>query len=266
MNRPSNAGWKKLAHSPNDLTAHRFAARDGIELAWHEMGQGRPLLLIHGYFSNAQVNWVRYGHAVLLAEAGFRVIMPDLRAHGESGKPHDPAAYPPDVLADDGFALIEHLGLTDYDLAGYSLGGRTAVRMLAKGARPRRAVLCGMGLDGILNTQGRGGYFSRVLNNLGSFERGSSEWMTEAFLKTTRGDPQALLLILNTFVDTTRAELESIACPVLVVTGEDDDDNGSGEALAKAIPGAKFSSIPGNHMSAVTKPELGREIAAFLSA
>lgn len=229
------------------------------------MGEGRPLVLIHGYFSNAEVNWIRYGHATRIADEGFRVIMPDLRAHGESDKPHDPALYKPDVLADDGFDLIAHLGLTDYDLAGYSLGGRTVVRMLARGAKPRRAVLSGMGLDGILDTQGRGGYFRNVLTNLGSFPRGSSEWMTEAFLKTTGGDPKALLNVLSTFQDTTREELASIAVPVLVVTGEDDDDNGSGEALAEAIPGARFQSVPGNHMSAVVKPELGEAIAGFLA-
>lgn len=245
-------------------TIQQFTASDGVELAWHELGEGRPLVLIHGYFSNAQVNWIRYGHAARLADAGFRVIMPDLRAHGESGKPHDPAFYPPDILAQDGFDLIRHLGLTDYDLAGYSLGGRTSVRMLVRGARPGRAVLCGMGLDGIVDTQGRGGYFRNVLTNLGSFERGSSEWMTEAFLKTTGGDPEALRLILDTFVDTSRADLAAIDLPVRVVTGAEDDDNGSGEALAEAIPGAEFRAIPGNHMSAVVKPELGEAIADFL--
>lgn len=248
-------------------TIRHFSASDGVDLAWRELGDaaGRPLVLIHGYVSNAEVNWIRYGHARLLAEAGFRVIMPDLRAHGDSGKPHDPARYPPDILAEDGFALVRHLGLADYDLAGYSLGGRTAVRMLVKGARPARAVLSGMGLEGILNTEGRGGYFRSVLTRLGTFERGSSEWMTEAFLKTTAGDPQALLLILDTFVDTSRAELAAIDLPVLVVTGVEDDDNGSGVALAEAIPGGRFQSIPGNHMSAVTKPELGRAIRDFLS-
>ena len=249
-----------------EVPVQHFAARDGVSLAWREMGEGRPLVLIHGYFSNAFVNWIRYGHARLIADAGFRVIMPDLRGHGESDKPHDPACYKPDVLADDAFDLVGHLGLTDYDLAGYSLGGRTAVRMLATGATPRRAVLSGMGLDGILNTQGRGGYFRHVLANLGSFERGSSEWMTEAFLKTTGGDPEALLLILDTFVDTSREELAAIDLPVLVVTGEEDDDNGSGEALAEAIPGARFQSVPGNHMSAVIKPELGRAISDFLAS
>ncbi|POA49029.1 alpha/beta hydrolase, partial [Pseudomonas sp. GW460-R15] len=84
--------------------------------------------------------WIKYGHVARIAESGFRVIMPDLRAHGDSAKPHEAAAYPPDVLMRDGFALIAHLGLTDYDLAGYSLGGRTSMRMLANGATPRRAV------------------------------------------------------------------------------------------------------------------------------
>ena len=255
-----------MASSPADLPIRHFTTRDGTRLAWRETGQGRPLVLIHGYFSNAFVNWIRYGHAATIAAAGFRVIMPDLRAHGDSDKPHDPAAYKPDVLADDGFDLVAHLGLTDYDLAGYSLGGRTAVRMLARGAKPRRAVLCGMGLDGILDTRGRGGYFRHVLTHLGSFPRGSSEWMTEAFLKTTGGDPEALLLILNTFADTNREALAAIGLPVLVVTGSEDDDNGSGAALADAIPDARFVEVPGNHMSAVTKPDLGRAIADFLAA
>lgn len=249
-----------------DLPIHRFVARDGVQLAWRELGEGRPLLLIHGFFSNAFTNWIRYGHARLIADAGFRVIMPDLRAHGDSGKPHDPARYQPDVLVEDALDLLAHLGIADYDLAGYSLGGRTALRMLVHGARPRRAVLAGMGLDGIIDTQGRGAYFRHVLSNLGSFPRGSSEWMTEAFLKTTGGDPQALLLILDTFTDTSHEQLAAIGTPVLVLLGEEDDDNGSGEALADAIPGARFATVAGNHMSAVLKPELGRAIVGFLGA
>lgn len=248
-----------------EIKTHIVSAKDGVPLAVHELGGGRPLLLIHGYFSNAEINWVKYGHAKRLAEAGFRVLMPDLRAHGQSGKPHDPAFYPSDVLAEDGFVVLEHFGLTDYDLAGYSLGGRTSIRMMVKGATPRRAVLCGMGFQGILDTQGRGAYFRNVLTHLGSFERGSSEWMTEAFLKTSGGDPVALLRILDTFVDTHREDLEAINIPVRVVTGTEDDDNGSGAALAEVLPDAEFVEIPGNHMSAVVKPELGAAIAEFLA-
>jgi pimeloyl-ACP methyl ester carboxylesterase len=253
-----------LASFPTET--HRFASFDGVELAWTEMGEGRPVVLIHGYFSNAHINWIRYGHAEKVAAKGFRVIMPDLRGHGESAKPHDPAAYPADALMRDGLALIAHLGLTDYDLAGYSLGARTAVRMLANGAVPRRVVLSGMGLDGLVHTQGRGDYFTNVLTNLGSFERGSSEWMTEAFLKTTKGDPKALLLVLDTFVDTSREEIAAIAQPTLVVSGAEDFDNGSSEALAELLPHGRYVEIPGNHMSAVTRPELGEAIADFLSS
>ncbi|MCW3837524.1 alpha/beta hydrolase [Sphingomonas canadensis] len=230
------------------------------------MGEGRPVVLIHGYFSNAFVNWLRYGHAEQVADRGFRVIMPDLRAHGESARPHDAASYPPDVLMRDGMALIEHLGLTDYDLGGYSLGARTSVRMLANGAAPRRVVLSGMGLRGLIHTEGRGGYFRRVLTGLGSFQRGSSEWMTEAFLKTTKGDPQALIHILDTFVDTPRETVAAIAAPVLVVCGAEDQDNGPAGELAALLPDATLVEVPGNHMSSVTRPELGRAIADFLAA
>lgn len=255
-----------MASSPTELPLSWFDAPDGVRLAWREIGEGQPVILIHGYFSNAWTNWIRYGHAKLLADAGFRVIMPDLRGHGDSAKPHDRDAYPPDILADDGFALIEHLGLGDYDLGGYSLGGRTTLRMLARGAQPRRAVLCGMGLDGIIDTQGRGRYFRNVLTNLGSFKHGTSEWMTEAFLKTTKGDPVALLHILETFVDTPLVQINAIDVPCRVVTGVDDHDNGSGSALAEALGDGDFVEIPGNHISAVTRPELGAAIRDFLLA
>ncbi len=256
-----------MATIPDDLPVRRFAAHDGTRLAWRELGAGRPVVLLHGLFSNAFTNWVRYGHAATIAAAGFRVVMPDLRGHGDSAAPHDPAAYPPDILADDGFALLGTLGLRDgdYDLGGYSLGGRTTARMLALGAHPRRAVIAGMGLEGLLATGTRGDHFRQVLTGIGSHPRGSPEWFAEAFLKTTGADPVAMLALLDSFVDTPRAVLAAIPVPTLVLTGAEDADNGSSEALAALLPDARFASIPGNHMSAVLRPEIASEMVRFLA-
>lgn len=241
-----------------------FTAPDGIELAWHELGEGRVVVLLHGLFSDAETNWIRFGHAVEIAGRGFRPIMPDLRGHGTSARPHDPAAYPPDILADDGLALVAHLGLGDYDLGGYSLGGRTAVQMVAKGAKPGRLIVAGMGLQGLLDTGGRSEHFKAILTGLGTHARGSPEWMADAFLKTTGGDPAALLPLLDSFVDASEEMLRSISMPTLVLSGVDDHENGSAAALADLLPEGEYVEVPGNHMSAVTKPELGRAIADFL--
>jgi pimeloyl-ACP methyl ester carboxylesterase len=249
----------------DDLPVHRFQGRDGAALAYRELGDGRPLVLLHGYFSSARENWIRYGHAATLAGRGFRVVMPDLRAHGDSAKPHDAEAYLPDVLADDAFALIEHLDVTGYDLAGYSLGGRTALRMLARGADPRRAVVAGTGLEPIVDVNGRGERFRRVLTNLGTFERGTWEWRTEAFLKTMRGDPEALVHILDTFVSTPREQIGQVKVPTLVLISEYDTDHGDARALAAALPHGEHATVGGTHMSAVAKSTLGTAIADFLA-
>ena len=245
--------------------AKAFHGRDGAALAYREIGEGRPLVLLHGYFSTAEVNWMRFGHAQLLAARGHRVIMPDLRAHGDSARSHDPTAYPPDVLAEDGLALIEQLGLTDYDLGGYSLGGRTTVRMLVRGATPGRAVVAGMGLDAIERTGPGSEHFRRILTSRDAFRRGSPEWMAQMFLQQVGGDPEALLLLLDSAVDTPLEDLARIRTPVLVAVGADDVAQRSAEALAKVLPSGRFVLLPGNHMSAVTKPELALAIADFLS-
>lgn len=249
----------------SDLPVRRFRGRDGVDLAYRETGTGRPLILIHGLFSSANVNWIRPGHAAAIAERGFRVIMPDLRAHGDSAKPHDAAAYPPDVLADDALALVEQLELDAYDLGGYSLGGRTVVRALLRGAAPGRAVVAGMGLDGIIHGADRNGTFQRVLTNLGTFERGTSEWRSERFLRSTNGDPEALVHVIGDRAETSMADLAGITTPTLVVMGADDAGVDGARPLAAALPNARFAEVPGDHMSAVVNRALGATIGDFLS-
>lgn len=222
-------------------------------------------MLIHGFLSNAYVNWIKYGHGDFLARSGYQLILPDLRGHGASATPHDALAYPADVLADDCLDLLTHLSLGDFDLGGYSLGARTAVRAVVRGAQPRRLVVAGMGLEGLCDAVARGARFRTLFTRLGEFQRGSALWAMEAFLRTTGGDPLALRHIPDTFVDTSRAELQLLATPTVVVAGRDDQENGSAEALAAVLPHAVHAAVAGNHMSAVSKPELSLAIHRYLS-
>lgn len=255
----------KTLANPAEAATHFFKGAHGDRMAFYEMGpaDGRSVVLIHGLFSNAHVNWIKYGHAGKLAAKGRRVIMPDLRAHGDSARSHDKADYTADILADDNLGLVEQLGLRpgDYDLGGYSLGARTTARMLVRGARPGKAMLAGMGLEGLLDLANRADFFRRVLEGAGTHEKFSGEWMAEAFLKTTGGDPKALLLLLNSFPAVPRAALGAFEVPVMVLTGAQDSDNGSARALVDAIPNAVYAEVPGNHMSAVTMAPLGDAIA-----
>lgn len=251
-----------------DIPLRTFIADDGARLVYRELGHGRLIVLIHGFVSTGYVNWVKYGHARLLAEAGYHVVMPDLRAHGHSAKPHDPAAYPPDVLTDDGFALLAHLGVDPaaggYDLGGYSLGSRTSLRMLVRGARPDRAVLSGMGLERMLDLSEGVRFYTRMLQGYGTFKHGDPEFMAQAFVRTVGGDPEALQLAINANVPTPIEEVRAIGVRTLVLLGDRDDDHGSGRELAATLGHAEYATVPGNHMGAVARPELGRAIAAFL--
>lgn len=238
---------------------------DGAPLAVHRMGTGRPVILLHGLFSSAQVNWIKYGHAARIADAGFEVLMPDLRAHGGSAAPHDPAAYPSDVLVQDLAALVAGLGLADFDLGGFSLGARTAARAVIAGVAPRRLVLGGMGLAGLTRWGGRGDFFLDVIDRLGTIPRGDPAYFAQAFMQTMKVDPVAARLLLQSVEGAASADLARIAMPVLVVCGADDQDNGSAPDLAAALPDGRYAEIPGTHMSCVTQRQLGEEIAAFLA-
>ncbi len=101
------------------MTTEHFASFDGTKLALHRVGEGRPFVLLHGLFSSAQMNWIKWGHAQRIAEQGYEVLMLDFRVHGESEAPHGLENYPAGVLVKDVVALVGHLGLTDYDLGGF---------------------------------------------------------------------------------------------------------------------------------------------------
>ena len=243
-----------------------WTASDGVELAYHELGTGRAVILLHGLFSDAVMNWVKFGHAERIAARGFRVIMPDLRAHGLSGKPHDPEYYPRGILARDLRELVAHLALAEFDLGGFSLGARTTVEAVGEGLRPRRAVLGGAGLEGLRHWERRKLFFLEAIALFDHVPRGDPHWLSIQFMKSQKVDLVAAGLLLESFADARREWLEAFTMPTLVVCGAEDEDNGSAEELAAALPDATFAEVPGTHMSSVTRPELGEAIAAFLSA
>jgi pimeloyl-ACP methyl ester carboxylesterase len=241
-----------------------FGSWDGARLGYREVGTGRTVVLLHGFFSNANFHWIAPGHAERLAAAGYRVVLPDLRGHGLSAGPRGPAAFPADVLVDDTLALIDHLEVDDFDLGGYSLGGRTALRAMIRGARPARAVIAGMGLASVVEPGRRDSRYRMVLNNLGTFEEGSSEWRAEQHLRRVEGDPDALLLVLDTSLPTTAEEIVTVTVPTLVLVGEDDHAHQSAEQLAELLPAASFERVAGTHTKAIRRGEIGAAIAAYL--
>ena len=248
-----------------DARQETAIARDGVHLAVHVMGEGRPVLLLHGLFSNAQTNWIRYGHAATLAAAGFTAIMPDLRAHGQSEAPHEPDAYPPDVLVRDVEDIVAHCELADFDLAGFSLGARTSAAAVIAGVRPRRLVLAGMGMEGLSGWQRRAAFFLDAIDRFDEVKRGDPAYFAVQFMKSTKVDRVAARLLLGSVGDIAESELAEIRMPALVLCGDQDRDNGSPEALARALPDGRFAEVPGTHMSSVAEPALGRAIADFLS-
>lgn len=248
-------------------TCSHFPGRDGAELAFHETGAGRPLIMLHGFMGGGAL-MLEHGLLTGPAAHGYRVVLPDLRGHGSSAAPHDPAAYPPDVLADDGLALVEHLGLAEgeYDLGGYSLGARVVVRMLARAAAPGRAIVAGQGLAKVSGPQG-GETTRGLLTALaegrapepGSRDARMAEWIMRAGV-----DPRALLNVLDSLVPTPEDALRRITVPTLVAIG-DQDERSDADELAALLPAARFLRVPGDHGSALAAPELAEAVLAFLA-
>lgn len=247
-----------------EAQTHYWIASDGVKLAYREIGMGRPVVLVHGLFSDANTNWLKFGHAEKLAAAGLKVVMPDLRAHGLSDKPQTAEAYPRGVLARDLHELIAHLGFSDYDLGGFSLGSRTTVQAVGEGARPGRVVLSGMGLEGLSDWNRRQAFFHEAIAQFDIAQRGDPWWMAIQFMKTMKVDRIAAGHLLRTFEDAHPEWLDAFTMPTLVLCGTEDQDNGSAPNLVEALPNAAYAPVPGTHMSSVTKPEFGEQLVQFL--
>jgi pimeloyl-ACP methyl ester carboxylesterase len=230
-------------------------SHDGVEIAFLDEGAGEPIVLVHGFASNKEVNWVAPGWVATLTRAGRRVIALDNRGHGASTKLYDPAAYHSAIMADDVRALLDHLDLPHADVMGYSMGARnTAFLALANPERVRSALLGGVGIrlvDGVgLNPDTiaaalEAPSLAEVSDPTGHVFR--------AFAEQTKSDLRALAACMRgSRQPLSRDALAGIAVPVLVAAGTKDVIAGSCDELAALMPGAQALAIPDrDHMLAV---------------
>jgi len=241
---------------------------DGIEIAFRDEGAGAPIVLVHGFASTAEMNWVHPGWVATLLGAGRRVIALDNRGHGASTKFYDPADYHTARMAQDVRALLDHLGLERVDLMGYSMGARIAAFFaLAHPARVRRLVLGGLGIrlvDGVglpdsIATALEMPTLADVGDPIGRQFR--------AFAEQTKSDLAALAAcIRGSRQALTPAEVGRIDAPVMVAVGSKDVIAGSASELAALLPHGYVLDIPGrDHMLAVGDKVYKAGVLGFLA-
>jgi pimeloyl-ACP methyl ester carboxylesterase len=245
----------------------RFA-HDGVEIAFLDEGEGEPIVLVHGFASTAQVNWLHPGWIATLTRAGRRVIALDNRGHGASSKLYDPAVYHTAHMAEDVRALLDHLDLPRADVMGYSMGARiTAFFALAHPSRLRRAVLGGLGIrlvDGV-------GLPESIADALEAPSLAQvsdpTGHMFRSFAEQTRSDLKALAACIRGSRQTlTREQVATIRAPVLVAVGTKDTIAGSAHELAALLPSGVPLDIPGrDHMLAVGDKVFKSAVLDFLA-
>jgi pimeloyl-ACP methyl ester carboxylesterase len=237
----------------------------GVRLHFEEHGspQGRPIVLVHGFASHYRLNWVGTRWQETLSNAGFRVIGLDCRGHGDSAKPHDRAAYTPEVMAADVTNLLDHLGLASADYLGFSMGSRIGLQsVLDFPERWKRAVLAGIGRRSAVD---HAASIARALRGAPP-ENAIAKMFYEFASARPNNDLEALAACIEAQQSPLdEARLAAIKTPILIVVGEKDELVAGADELVEAIPTARLVVVPGrDHLGTVPAREFKESALAFL--
>ena len=236
-----------------------FASFDGVKIYYETMGQGRSVLLLHG-FTNRGADWKRKPLYDSLVARGYRVILPDLRGNGKSGQPLRADGYANDAEAKDLQGLVRFLKIKRYDAIGYSRGSIILARLLVTDKRLQNAVLGGMGAD-FTNPQWprRIAFYNALINDT---VKGFDDF--RKYIASKGLSPTTLAWQQLHQPSTSKESLATVKQKVLIICGNQDADNGTGESLQQLIPGAVFSTVPGTHNSAWGGVDFAKTIIDFL--
>jgi pimeloyl-ACP methyl ester carboxylesterase len=240
----------------------------GTHINYVDEGSGPPVLLVHGFASNLEDNWRAPGIFDALVAAGHRTIALDCRGHGKSGKPHDPHAYDGTAMQDDVIALLDHLGVDQAGLGGYSMGGFLSAQLIVRHPqRFSRAVLAGVG-DAVVTgfIERRGSEIADALESPTGESANPTARGFRLFAERSGNDLAALAAMQRSSRHQFDGSLlAGVRIPVLVLVGEGDTLVGAADKLLATIPHAKLVRVPGDHITAVAKPKFRQAIVDFFT-
>ena len=235
-----------------------YTSFDGVKIYYEVRGKGKPVLLVHGFIVNSN-SWKGAALYKDLLNAGYKVILLDLRGNGKSDKPHDTASYANDAEAKDIMGLISFLKINKYSVVGYSRGSIITSRLLVLDNRIQDAVMGGMGAEFTNPQWPRRIMFYHALMGDSIPELAG----VVNYVKQQGFDQLALAYLQKEQPTTSKEELHKITQPVLVISGDQDVDNGSAEELAKLLPNSTLGKAPGDHNHAASTPEFSKAVIAF---